>query len=238
VMNPLGELGPTGPIPRSRTFRVAAVFVSGMYEYDAKYAYIHLREAQRFFRLGDSVSGIEVRFQNVDEARPLMRRVLGTLGGFPYRTKDWGEMNKNLFSALRLERVVMFILLSFQVLIACICVIATLVMLVVEKRREVATLKAMGAREGAIMKMFVIEGLVIGAIGTVYGVTAGYLFCQVIDGIRLDPEVYYIHQLPVVIEPLSFALVALVAMVLVFVATIYPARRGGSIAPVEGFREE
>lgn len=238
VMNPLGELGPQGPIPRSRTFRVAAIFFSGMYEYDSKFAYIQLREAQRFFRLGEAITGLELRFRNVDEARPMMRRILGVLEGFPYRTKDWGEMNKNLFSALRLERVVMFILLSFQVLIACICVIATLVMLVVEKRKEVATLKAMGAREGSIMKLFVLEGLLIGAIGTVYGVAAGLLFCQVVDGVKLDPEVYYITHLPVVVEPLAVALVAIVAMVLVFVATLYPARRGGSIAPVEGFREE
>jgi lipoprotein-releasing system permease protein len=239
-MNPLGELGPTGPIPRSRTFRIAAVFVSGMYEYDSKFAYIALRDAQRFFRMGDAVTGLELRFANVDDARPLMRRIIGVLEGFPYRGKDWGEMNRNLFSALRLERVVMFILLSFQVLIACICVIATLVMLVVEKRKEVATLKAMGAREGSIMKLFVIEGLIIGAIGTFYGSAAGLLFCKLIEkfGVGLDPEVYYITRLPVVIEPLAFVSVALVAMLLVFVATIYPARRGGSIAPVEGFREE
>lgn len=240
VMNPLGELGPSGPIPRSRTFRVAAVFVSGMYEYDSKFAYIALKDAQRFFRMGDAVTGLELRFSNVDEARPLMRRIISVLEGFPYRGKDWGEMNQNLFSALRLERVVMFILLSFQVLIACICVIATLVMLVVEKRKEVATLKAMGAREGSIMKLFVIEGLIIGAIGTFYGSAAGLLFCKLIEkfGVGLDPEVYYITRLPVVIEPAAFVSVALVAMLLVFVATIYPARRGGSIAPVEGFREE
>ncbi len=240
VMNPLGELGPAGPIPRSRVFRVAAVFVSGMYEYDSKYAYITLSDAQKFFRMDDAVTGLELRFHNVDEARPLMQRIGAMLGGFPYETKDWGQMNKNLFSALRLERVVMFILLSFQVLIACICVIATLVMLVVEKRKEVATLKAMGAREGSVMKLFVIEGLIIGAIGTFYGSGAGYLFCKLIEkfGVGLDPEVYYITRLPVVIQPASFVAVAGIAMLLVFVATLYPARRGGSIPPVEGFREE
>lgn len=240
VMNPLGELGPNGPIPRSRVYRIAAVFVSGMYEYDSKFAYITLGEAQSFFRMGDQVSGLEVRVNNVDDARPIMRSVLSRLEGFPYRTKDWGEMNENLFAALRLERVVMFVLLSFQVLIACICVIATLVMLVVEKRREVAVLKAMGAREGSIMKLFVLEGLIIGAIGTFYGAAAGFLFCKLIEkyGVGLDPQVYYIERLPVVIDPGSFIAVGVVAMLLVFVATLYPARRGGSIAPVEGFREE
>jgi lipoprotein-releasing system permease protein len=240
VMNPMGELGPSGPIPRSRSFRVAAVFVTGMFEYDSKFAYIELHQAQKFFRLGDAVTGIELRFTNVDEARPLMRRIIAALGDFPYRGKDWGQMNANLFSALRLERVVMFVLLSFQVLIACICVIATLVMLVIEKRKEVATLKAMGAREGSIMKLFVLEGLIIGAIGTFYGSAAGYLFCKLIEkfGVGLNPEIYYIDKLPVVIEPMAFISVAAVAMVLVFIATIYPARRGGSIAPVEGFREE
>lgn len=240
VMNPLGELGPQGPIPRSRVYRVAAVFVSGMYEYDSKFAYINLAEAQSFFRMGDQVSGLEVRVGNVDDARPIMKRVLTAIEGFPYRTKDWGEMNENLFAALRLERVVMFVLLSFQVLIASICVIATLVMLVVEKRKEVAVLKAMGARDGSIMKLFVLEGLIIGAIGTFYGSTAGFLFCKLIEkyGVGLDPAVYYITKLPVIIDPWTFVVVALVAMLLVFVATLYPARRGGSIAPVEGFREE
>jgi lipoprotein-releasing system permease protein len=240
VMNPLGDLGPQGPVPRTRAFRVAAVFVTGMFEYDAKFAYIDLRQAQKFYRLNDSISGIELRFTNVDEARPLMRRIVSALGDFPYRGKDWGEMNNNLFSALRLERVVMFVLLSFQVLIACICVIATLVMLVIEKRKEVATLKAMGAREGSIMRLFVLEGLIIGGIGTFYGSAAGFFFCKLIEkfGVGLNPEIYYIEKLPVVIEGSAFISVAAVAMVLVFIATIYPARRGGSIAPVEGFREE
>lgn len=240
VMNPLGELGPQGPVPRTRSFRVAGVFVTGMFEYDAKFAYIDLRQAQKFYRINDAVSGIELRFTNVDEARPLMRRIVSALGDFPYRGKDWGEMNNNLFSALRLERVVMFVLLSFQVLLACLCVIATLVMLVIEKRKEVATLKAMGAREGSIMRLFVLEGLFIGGIGTFYGSAAGFLFCKLIEkfAVGLDPQIYYIEKLPVVIEGSAFASVAVVAMVLVFLATIYPARRGGSIAPVEGFREE
>jgi lipoprotein-releasing system permease protein len=240
VMNPLGDIGPNGPIPRSITFRVAAVFVSGMYEYDSKFVYIQLNEAQRFFRMHGAVTGLELRFFNVDDARPIMRHMVQALGGLPYRGKDWGEMNQNLFSALRLERVVMFVLLSFQVLIACICVIATLVMLVIEKRKEVATLKSMGAREGSIMKLFVLEGLMIGGIGTFYGSAAGYFFCKLIEkfGVGLNPEVYYIDKLPVVIDPVAFVSVALVAMVLVFIATIYPARRGGSIAPVEGFRDE
>ncbi len=240
VMNPIGDLGPTGPVPRSQVFRVAAIFVSGMYEYDSKYAYITIPAAQKFFRMGQAVTGLEVRCDNPDEARPLMRQVRETLGGFPYETKDWGQMNENLFSALRLERVVMAILLSFQVLIASICVIATLVMLVVEKRKEVATLKAMGAREGSIMKLFVLEGLIIGGIGAFYGSAAGFLFCELIKkfGVGLDPQVYYITRLPVVIQPASFVAVAGIAMLLVFVATLYPARRGGSISPAEGFREE
>jgi lipoprotein-releasing system permease protein len=210
-----------------------------MFEFDSKQAYISLPDAQRFFRMGDAITGLELKFTNVDEARPIIRTILGKLGRM-YRGKDWGEMNANLFSALRLERVVMFVLLSFQVLIACICVIATLVMLVIEKRKEVATLKSMGARDGSIMKLFVLEGLMIGGIGTFYGSAAGYFFCKLIEkfGVGLNAEVYYIDRLPVVIEPVAFLSVALVAMVLVFVATIYPARRGGSIAPVEGFREE
>ncbi len=240
VINPLGDLGPAGPQPKSRPFRVAAVFYTGMYEYDSKFVYLLLEEAQRFFGTGDSVTGLEVKVGNVDTARSTLRRVLASLEGFPYRVKDWGEMNRNLFSALMMEKVVMAIILGFIVLVASFIIVATLIMQVLDKRREIAVLKSMGAGQPSVMKIFVAEGIIIGAVGTAFGLLLGLGTCLLIDkvGIPLDPEVYYISHLPVRVDPLEFALVALLALVLSYLATLYPAAKASRLEPVEGLRSE
>jgi len=241
VISPLGDLGPSGPQPKTRPFRVAAVFYTGMYEYDSKFAYIELSEAQRFFGLGDSVTGLEIKVRNVDEARTILHnRVLPALEGFPYRVRDWGELNRNLFSALMMEKVVMAVILGFIVLVASFIIVATLIMQVLDKRREIAVLKSMGAGQPSVMKIFVAEGIVIGAIGTVFGLILGFGTCLLIDkvGIPLDPEVYYISNLPVRMNPTEFVLVALLAMALSYLATIYPASKASRLEPVEGLRSE
>ena len=158
VISPLGDLGPSGPQPKSRPFRVAGIFFTGMYEYDSKFAYIDLAEAQRFFGLGESVHGFELKVRDVDEARPILRRVLATLEGYPYRVRDWGEINRNLFSALMMEKVVMAVILGFIVLVASFIIVATLIMQVLDKRREIAVLKSMGAGQPSVMKIFVDRG--------------------------------------------------------------------------------
>ncbi len=241
VVSPLGgELGPTGPTPKSRPFRVAALIVTGMYEYDAKFAYISLAEAQSFFGLEESVTGLELKTDDLDNARNISRAVLAALDGYPYRTRDWGEMNKPLFSALRLEKVAMAIILAFIILVACFNIVSTLFMMVLEKSKEIAILKSMGATNSSVMKVFVLEGLAIGVIGTIVGLLLGLGVCLIIAHgvIRLDAEIYYIDRLPVEIEAVEFALAGFGALLLSYLATIYPATRASRLPPVEGLRSE
>jgi lipoprotein-releasing system permease protein len=241
VVSPLGgELGPMGPQPKSMQFRVAAVFYSGMYEYDSKFVYISLDRAQAFFKMGKAVSGLELKVSDIDDARRISRHVLGNLEGYPFRVKDWGEMNRNLFSALKLEKIVMAVILAFIILVACFNILSTLVMLVLEKGKEISILKSMGARDNQVMKVFVLEGLAIGGIGTAVGLSLGLLLCGIISvfPIPLDPEVYYISKLPVKLDGLQFLLVGLAAVVLAYLATIFPALYASRLRPVEGLRND
>jgi lipoprotein-releasing system permease protein len=241
VVSPLGgDLGPQGPMPKSRPFRVGALFYSGMYEYDSKFAYIDLHEAQKFFNLKDTISGLELKVKDIDDARKIAKNVLAALDGYPYRTRDWGEMNHNLFSALRLEKLVMAIILAIIVVVACLLILGTLVVLAFEKRKEIAILKSLGASESNIMKVFILEGSTVGLVGTLIGLVAGFGLCLFVElvGVRLDPEVYYISKLPVRIDAFQFAVVAAISLVLCFLGTIYPSLAASELSPVEGLRNE
>ncbi len=240
VVSPLGgELGPQGPMPKSRPFKVAGIFYSGMYEYDSKFVYILLSEAQTFFNV-KGATGIEVKVTDVDNARGTMKSVYDLLEGYPYRTKDWGEMNRNLFAALRLEKLVMGIILSIIVIVAAGLIVATVIMLVLEKRKEISVLKALGVPDGGIVKIFLFEGLQIGVAGSVLGLIAGLAWCVFIEkvGIKLDPQVYYIPALPVRIEPFQTALSVVIAILVTFLASIYPALKASQVEPVDGLKSE
>ncbi|HET9450439.1 MAG TPA: ABC transporter permease, partial [Aggregicoccus sp.] len=240
VVSPLGsELGPSGPIPKQRPFRVAGIFYTGMYEYDSKFVYILLGEAQDFFAVRGA-HGIELKVEDIDDARRIGQVVVERLGGFPYRAKDWGEMNKNLFSALRLEKLVMGIILTIIIIVAAGLIVATVIMLVLEKRKEISVLKALGVSDSGIVKIFLAEGLQIGVAGGLLGLLSGYAWCKFIErvGLKLDPEVYYIPKLPVKVEPLQTAMAVLIAILVTYLGSIYPALKASRVEPVEGLKAE
>jgi lipoprotein-releasing system permease protein len=241
VISPLGRLTPLGQVPRSQTFRVAGIFDSGMYEYDSSIAYVSLWAAQRFLGIGDRATGIEVRVEDIYEADRVARDIGKALGGYPYWCRDWMRMNKNLFSALKLEKIVMFIILTLIILVAAFNIIGTLIMVVMEKTRDIAILKSMGATRRSIMKIFMIEGAVIGLVGTLLGLLGGYTICKLLatyQFIELPPDVYYISTLPVRMDPLDVALIVLAAIIISLVATVYPAWQASRLDPVEAIRYE
>ncbi len=238
VISPRGDLGPTGPIPKTRPFRIAAIFYSGMYEYDMKHAYIELGTAQRFLRADGQISGIEIKVDDVERAPALAAELASGLGREGLRIRDWKQMNEQLFGALALEKLAMFITLGIAVLIAGFSVFGTLTLLVQEKRREVGILKAMGTPARGVVRIFVIEGLLIGAAGGLMGLGLGFVLTFAAEhfGIRMNPEVYYIDKLPVSLDPTEFALVGASTVVVCLAATLFPAYQASRVRPVDALR--
>jgi lipoprotein-releasing system permease protein len=226
-------------MPKLKPFRVAGHFYTGMYEFDSKLAYVSLPEAQKFLGMGDEVTGIEVRTVNADRAREVADAIAARIGP-GYEVRSWEELNRGLFMALKLEKIAMFVVLTFIALVASFSIISNLIMLVTEKGREVAILKSMGARDWAILRIFFAEGLYIGLLGLGLGLTFGIGNCLLIArfGLPLNPDVYYIQKLPVVMRAGEIAGVGLAALGLCCLATLYPARVASRMRPVEGLRYE
>ena len=240
VISPEGKLTPLGRTPNTKRFKVTAIFDSGMYEYDASMVYISLGEAQRFLALGDSVTGLELKVKEVYQSDIIARKIQKSLG-YPYWTKDWKLMNRSLFSALKLEKLTMFVILTMIVLVGALNIISTLVMVVMEKTRDVAILRAMGASARSIMSIFMLQGILVGVIGTIAGLSSGLGLCYLLSRykfINLPSDVYYISKLPVQVSVSDVSIVAAAAVVISFLATLYPAWYASRLNPVESFRYE
>ncbi len=240
LVSPIGKLTPLGRMANEGKFKVKAIFESGMYEYDSSMVYLSLTDARDFLSLGDEVTGIELKVGDIDESDKIAEIVQDKLGD-PYWTKDWKMMNKSLFSALKLEKVTMFIILIMIVLVGALNIISSLVMLVMEKTHDIAILRTMGASSKSIMSIFIFQGLFVGLIGTLFGLISGSFLCHLLARykfIKLPPDVYYISTLPVRIEPLDIVLIALAAILISFLATIFPSWQASKLNPVEALRYE
>jgi len=233
-----GMISPIGYLPAMKRFEVVGLFESGMYEYDGSLAYIDLEDAQKILNMKGSVTGIEVRVDDIYNARNIAKKIVSELG-FPYWARDWMRMNHNLFSALKLEKTVMFIILALIVLVAAFNIASTLIMMVMGKTKDIAILKAMGAMDSSIRKIFIYKGMIIGAVGTLLGVCLGFIICKLLEKykfIQLPGDVYYISTLPVRLEALDVFMIASAAMVICFLATLYPASQASKLNPIEAIR--
>lgn len=236
-----GRATPLGVIPRVRKFRVAGIFTSGLYEYDSSLVYVSLDEAQRFFGLGAAVTGIEIRIADMFAAAKYEEMVLARLGGYPYRVNTWIELNENLFAWMRWEKIGMGILLLTIVIVSAFNIVSALIMLVMEKRREIGILKSMGATQGEVMRIFMVMGLVIGLIGTLVGSGIGYALAFVLDRyklITLPGDIYFLDTLPMKIHWLDGVVVTGLTLFLCFLATLYPSWTAARLDPVEAIRND
>ena len=237
VVSPAGVPTLVGVIPKVRRFAVVGLFDAGMIEYDSALAFVGLADAQRFFALGDGVSGLELRTTDLDHADAVARRVAGALD-FPYQVQSWRDRNFNLFAAIELEKRVYFLVLLLIVIVAAFNIVAALVMVVMEKRRDIAVLKTMGATRAGIAQVFLAQALVIGGVGTALGSVLGLGLCAALRRYHFDlPRgVFYTPTLPVKIYPEYFALVVAVSLFIVLLAAFYPARQASRLLPVEAIR--
>ena len=240
IISPLGTLTPMGRLPRMKAFRVTAIFHSGMYEFDNSLVYTSIPALQEFLGLGHRITGLEVEIKDIYAADRVEEAIQKKLGPSFY-TKNWMQMNRSLFAALKLEKITMFIILTLIILVAAFGIASTLFMMVMKKTREIAILKSMGATRQSVMKIFMMNGLVIGGLGTVLGLGLGLGLCGILKRyqfISLPKDVYYISTLPVQIQTLDVLSIVLAAMAISFLATLYPSWQAARLDPVEAIRYE
>jgi lipoprotein-releasing system permease protein len=240
VVSPEGKSTPSGRAPKTRKYKVTAIFDSGMYDYDASMAFISLRESQDFLGLGDRVTGLEIKVRDVYKADTVARAIQEKLG-YPYWTRDWKLTNRNLFAMLSLQKTTLFVILSMIVLVGALSIIGTLVMVVMEKKKDIAILRAMGTSARSIMSIFMLQGVFVGIVGTLSGLVSGLGICFILAKykfITLPADVYYISALSVQVEFSDVFFVALSAVIICFFATLYPSWRASKLNPVDAIRYE
>jgi len=239
IVSPLGSPTAIGVIPKVRRFFVAGILRTGMSEIDSTLVFMGLAEAQKFFELGDAVTNIELRIRNVDQSRQVAEQIQRRLG-FPYFAEDWTRLWPNLFSALKLEKTVYFLVLLLMILIGAFNIVSTLVMVVMEKKKDIAILRSMGASQQSIRRIFLLKGCIIGILGTVLGAILGLLVCLLISQYQFDlPDgVFLIKTVPVRIYPMNFIIVTIASLAVCLIASIYPARQAAKLDPVEIIRYE
>jgi len=226
--------------PVAKQFRVTAVFDAGFDQYDSKLVYTDLYEAQAFYDTGDSVTGVEMKVANIEKAREVAREIDRRLANGVYHTLDWEELNHGLFTALQIQQLLMSFVLALIIVVAAFTVIATLIMVVLDKKKEIAVIKAMGASDGAVLRAFLYQGGMIGVFGTAFGLLLGIAVCKLllVYALPLDPKVYFISHLPVQVRPLQFFFVGVFAILVCLAATIWPALYASRLRPAEAFREQ
>ncbi len=244
LVSPFGKMGPFGATAKVKKFEVIGIFDYGMIEYDSSISYVDLGAAMDFFDMDGEVSGVEVKVDDIYAARKIGNELASVLG-FPYYTRNWEEVNKSLFKALRLERIAIAIFLGFIVLVAALDIVSTLTMVVMEKGKDIAILRAMGATRRGILRIFVTDGMIIGIVGTLLGSFAGFGICYMLKTsetirklIPFDNNVYPISEFPVKIEPFYFITVAICSILICFIATLYPSFQASRKDPIEALRYE
>jgi len=240
LVSPFGEMTPFGYGPKVRRFKVVGIFKSGLYEYDSKSAYVRLDQAQKFFGKEGQVAGIQISVNDIETSRKIASHIQEKVGS-DYYIRHWLELNQDLFNAFKLEKTVFFVVLTMIILVASFNIIGTLTLLVLTKGREISILKAMGASNTSIAKIFMTTGTFIGAVGVFFGLVFGYVLCLLLKykiKFPLNADVYQLDTLPVRINPIELLLVAVCAMLISFLATLYPALKASNLDPSEGLRYE
>ncbi|AGF80051.1 lipoprotein releasing system, transmembrane protein, LolC/E family [Desulfocapsa sulfexigens DSM 10523] len=237
LISPAGPLTPMGIIPKIKTCQIVGIFESGMYEYDSTIAYMHIPAVQDFLESGDVVHGIEVtvKEKELNRADRVGKQIVELLGS-TFVAKDWMSMNRNLFAAFKLEKIGMFICVALIILVAALNIVSALIMVVMEKDKDIAILKSMGATSGTIMKIFFYQGLVIGVLGTFLGVLGGLGLCEILSRyqfIELPSNVYPMNTLPIKVLPMDVTIIAVSALVITLSATIYPSWKASRVKPAE-----